>query len=379
MPKPRVFVSSVVEGFEELREAARHGVQDAGGEPVLVNEDFPSLPTSPRNACLGGVESCDIYVCIVGSRGGWTAPSGKLVTEEEYEHAVQLGVPVLAFVVDGDRDAEASRFEARLSDYVQGRFRKVVENARDLRASVAQSLTPLIAGLVLPMTPLEAIGEALSERVPLSNETLLRIVIAPERDEELVDPVKLSDRDFQDQVLRIGHESSVQLFDYRFAKEQTVTVECLLTHQDGTAGPRDESRHLWLDLCRSGRVRADGNVSGRTRHGAGGDFLGAMVVAEEDIAAVALAVLRYYGRLLEELDKYGRHQNFLVNAAMLNLGYRTIARAPKPRGSYPVRMASGDAPIVAFDEPRRLGRAQLADPGAEVARMVTMLARRAAR
>lgn len=83
---PRVFVSSVVEDFTEFRKAAREAISAAGGEPVLVNEDFPSLAVSSRNACLDAVDSCDFLVSIVGERGGWTAPSGLLVIEEEYQH-----------------------------------------------------------------------------------------------------------------------------------------------------------------------------------------------------------------------------------------------------------------------------------------------------
>ena len=313
-------------------------------------------------------------MCIVGSRGGWTAPSGKLVTEEEYEHAIRLGLPVLAFVIDGERDGEARRFERRLSGYLEGRFRKVVADTDDLRANITRALTPLVAGLVLPMNPLQEISEALANRSPQTTDVLLRVVIAPERQEEVVDPVQLGDRAFQDLVLRIGHEPSVHLFDYRFPKKQAVTVECLITHQDGTTGPREA--HVWLELCRSGRVRVDSGVGG-PQGGSGSDFSGVMVVSEEDIQAMGEVILRYYGRLFEELDSYGRHQAFLMNAALLNLGYRTIARGPRAQRSYPVRMASGDSPIVAFDEPRRLNRGQLADSQAEVARIVTMLARRA--
>ena len=80
--RPRVFVSSVMEGFEEFRLAAKNGIIAAGSEPLLI-EDFPALPISPRNACIDGVASCDIHIAIVGNRGGWVAPSGKLVVEEE--------------------------------------------------------------------------------------------------------------------------------------------------------------------------------------------------------------------------------------------------------------------------------------------------------
>jgi len=52
---PRVFVSSVIEGFEAMRQFARGAIREAGAEPVLVNEDLPSLAASSRN--LGGIRA----------------------------------------------------------------------------------------------------------------------------------------------------------------------------------------------------------------------------------------------------------------------------------------------------------------------------------
>src|SRR5687768_1240105 len=101
---PRAFVSSVMDGFEDYREAARRGVLAAGCEPVLI-EDYPALTISPRTACLDAVESCDVLLTIIGSRGGWTAPSGKLVVEEEFDEAKRHRVRTLVFVQATERDA----------------------------------------------------------------------------------------------------------------------------------------------------------------------------------------------------------------------------------------------------------------------------------
>lgn len=117
-------MSSVVEGFAEFRQAAREAIIAAGGEPVLVNEDFPSPAASSRNACLDAVDSCDFLVSIVGERGGWTAPSGLLVVEEEYQRARRKRIPVLAFLRKGHRDSDAERFARELSDYIDGTFRQ---------------------------------------------------------------------------------------------------------------------------------------------------------------------------------------------------------------------------------------------------------------
>ena len=118
--KSRVFVTLVIDGFDAFRQAAREGIVAAGGKPVLVNEDFPSLVTSSRNACLDAVESSDFLVSIIGHGGGWTTPSGRLVVEEEYDHAVARKRPVLVFIQNTNRDAAAERFARRVSDCVDG-------------------------------------------------------------------------------------------------------------------------------------------------------------------------------------------------------------------------------------------------------------------
>jgi hypothetical protein len=75
--RSRVFVSSVVEGFQAHREAARTAIHAAGGDAILVNEDSPSIQTSSRNACLDAVASSDIFVLVVGERAaGEPRPDG---------------------------------------------------------------------------------------------------------------------------------------------------------------------------------------------------------------------------------------------------------------------------------------------------------------
>jgi len=141
--RPHVFVSSVMDGFEKYRLAARQGIIAAGGIQVLV-EDFPSLPLSPRTARLDGVASCDIYIGIVGHRGGWTAPSGNLVVEEEYEEARRRKLRTLAFVQDVERDEGAARLVRLFSDYITGMFRQQLSSAGALRIAVEKALAPLM-------------------------------------------------------------------------------------------------------------------------------------------------------------------------------------------------------------------------------------------
>ena len=95
--KPIVFISSVSEGYQSIRQAAREAITKAGGKPIGF-EDFPALDKTSRNACLDGVRDCDVYLSIFGARYGFIAPSGFSATEEEFNEAFQIGKRRLIFV-----------------------------------------------------------------------------------------------------------------------------------------------------------------------------------------------------------------------------------------------------------------------------------------
>src|SRR3954470_16843571 len=170
---PRVFVSSVVTGFEAYRRAAKEGILAAGGEPILVNEDFPSIPDSSRNACLDAVASSDALALVIGERGGWKTPSGRFVIEEEYDEAVRRGIPLYVFLQDIARDAETDRFTKRVSDYVLGRFRTSFRTPEELREASKKALSTL--GPPRTRMVASAIADALEGRSEQSQYPSLRL------------------------------------------------------------------------------------------------------------------------------------------------------------------------------------------------------------
>jgi hypothetical protein len=196
-PKARFFVSSVIEGFADYRAAAREGIEAGGGAPVMVNEDFPSKGDSSRNACLDAIESSDYILSIVGNRGGWTTPSGRLVVEEEFEHARVRNRPILAFVQDAKRDADADRFVRRLSDYVDGMFRTKFTTPADLRREVARAVRERVDAVSPKNSEERDLSSYLAgERRSSGGATMLRLVLEPERQEEVIDPVRLASEEF---------------------------------------------------------------------------------------------------------------------------------------------------------------------------------------
>ncbi len=263
-PRPRVFVSSVVQGFEEFREVARNAIVRSGGEAVLVNEDFPALAISPRNACLDGVDSCDVYIAIIGVRGGWTTPSGKLVVEEEYERATANGLPVVVFLQNAERDADAARLASKLSDYVTGTYRCSFETPQGLEVEVERALESVLAVLKRPVVSDEQFLAVFDAPFQLPNETTLRVGLTPERTEEVIDPVLLGAPEFLETVYRLGHTPTIRLFSYQQPKSARVENQSLVIRQESIAGVHTGVEEVRLEVSESGQVVIDTNVTGRT-------------------------------------------------------------------------------------------------------------------
>ena len=62
----RVFISSVIDGFEDNRQAAKEAVEAAGMKPVMV-ENLPSQTYSPKQAWIKGVQESDSVLVAYGA------------------------------------------------------------------------------------------------------------------------------------------------------------------------------------------------------------------------------------------------------------------------------------------------------------------------
>ena len=372
--KPRVFVSSVIEGFQSYREAARKGITSAGGEPVLV-EDFPSLSVTPRTACLDAVASCDIYLVIIGQRGGWVTPSGKLAVEEEYEEAVKRKLRLLAFIEAVERDLEAEKLVARLSDYVGGLFRTTFSGPDQLGCLVENALAPIVKDYGMVGTNMTRIGEKLKDSFSVGYEAVLRTVFAPEREGQLIDPVDLESPGLFTQLMEIGHSAKIGLFSYEHGKTKEIGVNEIVITQENSRGHRPPTNAARLELSSDGALVIDTNVTGRVQRGNDHDMLNSMIIAEEDVYGELQKAFAFTLALMEQLDPYCRYDRMLYNTALSNIGHRKLEANPRPRQSYQMGMG-GDTIVPAFDQPRLITRADLRMPDREFEAIITMFRRR---
>jgi len=362
-----------MDGYSAFREAARRGAVAADAEPVLV-EDFPSLSASPRNACLDGVASSDGLVLLVSGRGGWRTPSGKLAVEEEFEEAQRLRKIVLVFIEEAERDDAARALEERVSSYVHGHLRATYENPEELQSLVEIAVKRAFGGSSRDSKQVEdRVAGLLKDAESYGHDASIRLVVTPERDEQVFDPVEFDEDDFRKMLNELGHAGDAPLFSFEFGKQYRGTIDsyCISQRSDGQrAGPGSS---VDLMLVEDGTVVIDLNVSGSD-----GDhrnaFRDSMTVAESAVQAGLATGFAFVARLFDHLDRFGRHQRFWYNVTLHNLGHRTLSADSEQRQSYAMRM-HGDQDLQAFPRARVIGREDLADPSEQMRAVVAMLRR----
>jgi hypothetical protein len=135
----RVFVSSLISGYEPYRVAAAEAVETLGHQVVRA-EDFPASPGTPQQACLGAVRDSDLVVLLIGERYGHPQPSGLSATHEEYREARERK-PVLVFVEAGvTRESAQQSFLDEVQAWATGHFRASFSSAAELKAVVLRGL-----------------------------------------------------------------------------------------------------------------------------------------------------------------------------------------------------------------------------------------------
>lgn len=151
--KYQVFVSSTYEDLQEERRAVMEALLQMNCFPVGM-EYFNASDESQWNVIRKLINECDYYVLIVGGRYGTIdEASGKSYTQKEYEYALSVGVPAIAFLHKDISSLPKSKTESdpdieqKLNDFigsVKHRLCKFWVSGDDLASKVVLSLTNLI-------------------------------------------------------------------------------------------------------------------------------------------------------------------------------------------------------------------------------------------
>ena len=96
-PRYQVFLSSTFRDLRDERQAVLEAILELGHFPAGM-EAFPAADATPWELIRSIIADSDYYILIVGGKYGSTGPDGISYTEMEFNLAVELKKPILAFL-----------------------------------------------------------------------------------------------------------------------------------------------------------------------------------------------------------------------------------------------------------------------------------------
>jgi hypothetical protein len=174
-----VFVSSVMGGMTEEREAVVRAIQAVGAAPVWF-ENFGGRDDDPEDAYLGNVASSDIYIGVLGGRYGKPARSGYSATHAEYNEAIRRGLRISVWNATGDLDGRQQDFLADIRTFhTTGAYTSADDLAKRvgdrLRTLAAESLAPWVkvGNTVFRATSVQDDGQTIIVKARVRDNTLI--------------------------------------------------------------------------------------------------------------------------------------------------------------------------------------------------------------
>jgi Domain of unknown function (DUF4062) len=335
MAVPSVFISSVVRGFERVRDRAAEGVERVGMHPVR-SERLSASSASPRRALLDQIGKADIYLLLVGERYGESQPSP---TEQEYEEAVRLRKPILILVQDGQRDPEQEAFLARVrSGWEGGVLSCTFSNDDDVAAAVAAALGRHQAGIIEDAPAAQARATELASRTDRhgsSSGVAARVVFVPLRHTTLLDPEAL-------EAANLGNDLAAGL-----RAAGVVTQRVGLDAQVTGAGVHLQGTDAISWVTPEATVHADGAIVALASVAVDDAPMGFSLVDPDKLEQFVRGAGRFARATWDRIDERGEVSQVAVVAAIPDASYKGFGRT---KGSS-MTMSMSLPPVVVAPEP----------------------------
>lgn len=347
----KVFVSSLIGGYEPLRQAARDAITSLGHEPVMA-EDFRAQAHSPQVACLQGLRSAEMVVLILVDRYGSLQPgSGVSPTHEEYLEA-RGTKPILLFVQEGvDPEPRQAEFLREAQGWQGGMFREGFRSAEQLRTLITRAIHSYElshASAPLDTRALARDAEAMLDELRRDrgqDASILRFALAGGPARQLLRPAELESETLSDAIQQRAMFGSPRLFEREAGVQRGIDGDALVLEQEGGAR---------IALKESGQIALRLPLERRSRRSRGGGGLTLAIIEESVVRELANAIA-FSAWLLDHLDTTQRITHIAMAAkieASDHLGWRTQAEQDASPNSGTMRMGGApDRPAV-LDRPR---------------------------
>jgi hypothetical protein len=346
----KIFISSLINGFESFRAAARAAVETLRHDVIMV-EDFGAQSHSPQISCLKGIRDADLVVLILGAGYGTSRnPSGFSPTHEEYLEA-RGKKPILAFV---QNDVTPEEKQAALLSDVQawqsGLFRSGFDDAKDLQSKIIRAIHEYqLAHVAAPLDVANLTQKAKQllaqqSRRGSSGAPCLIFSMVSGPIQQVLRPAKLESATLKEALQQHALFGNDRLFDASAGISDGIDDTALFLEQIGGSRIQlDEQGSLLF------RQPVD-QAKSRERSG----FM--LAIIEETVHDQLNSVIGYASWVLDHIDNTQRLTHAAVATTIEGsnyLGWRTQAEQDASPHSGHVRMNTGDLQTsICVDLPR---------------------------
>lgn len=346
----KIFISSLITGFETFRAAAKAAILTLGHEPVMV-EDFGAVASTPQIACLKGLRSADLVVLILGGRYGYVqGTSGVSPTHEEYLDA-KGKKPILMFVQQGvERDELQAALIKDAQAWQVGGLRDPFKDANDLKDQITRALhRHLLSNASAPLDLASLKAQAL-KLLPRANRQshvgspLLQVAISAGPSATILRPAEIEAPALAKAIQQQAMFGNYCVFDSTNGSKPSFDGSALVLKQEGGAHIQlDEDGSLLLCVPIHGPSRSEGRGFGLS------------VLLEEHVCDALKLAFGFANWILEHVDATQRitHVGIAIRVdAGDYFGWRTIAEHETSPNSMSIGMGTQGRPPVEIDKPR---------------------------
>ena len=341
----QVFISSLIGGFGQFREAAKRAVTAFRHMPVMA-EDFGARTSSPQIACLQGVRQSDLVVLILGEGyGPIQSGSGLSATHEEYREA-RGTKQVIAFIQQGvTPEPRQAELIAEVEGWESGLYRAGFTDSDDLNAAVVRALHDVAMNDAVGAADPDEMARRALALIPPENRTtvtgaMIDVAVASGPRQQVLRPVEIEDGALSQQLLQAGLFGSDRLFDQSLGND---------VGQDGGALVIRQDRGASFMLTEDGSILIRQPLD-QPRNGRGWEVAGHMVILQEAAQLRLTTALSFASMVLELIDRTERVTDVAVAASIAGAEYRawrTRAQNDASPSSVTIGMGGGErGPVV---------------------------------
>ncbi|TFL15301.1 DUF4062 domain-containing protein [Pusillimonas caeni] len=348
----KVFISSLIGGFESYREAARSAVRTLRHEPVMA-EDFGALPHSPQIACLKGLRAADLVILVLGNRYGYIqGTSGVSPTHEEYLDA-RGKKPILVFVQESnEREDAQTTFLTEVQAWQAGHFRASFTTEEDLREQITRALHEYELANAAGAPDVTQLQLTANKLIPRANSQhnhgspILNIAMVGGPLQRILRPVQLESPTLVSDLHQQALFGSSKLFNVSDSMESGIeSGELVLQQPNGTRIQLNEQGSIFLRVpLASQKGSANQNLHS------------VFAIIEEHVQKAIESAIAYGAWVFDHIDDTHRLSHVAIAASLDAsdfLGWRTQAEQDANPNSGTMRLGqSEDRLPVQVDRPR---------------------------